>query len=86
MLARRYQGASTIDPNADISVVSVSPEEASFGVAEFWQNDRLIATTATVGSRTVLRFEPTPDGSPIEIGGLALQKALAQAKKVLGEF
>jgi len=64
----------------------VSPEEADYGIVELWQNRRLIAMTAVVDSRTVVRFEAAPDGAPIEIGARVLHDALAEAKQQLSEF
>ena len=72
-----------IDPYAPVSVVLVSPEEAEFGVAELWQNDRLLATTQEQDSRILLRFTPPADGETIEVGAGVLRKALDEARQRL---
>ena len=73
-----------IDPFAPVSVVVVSAEEADSGVAELWQNDRLLATTQEQDTRIVLRFAARPDGEPIEVGAGALREALEEARRQLG--
>jgi hypothetical protein len=75
-----------MDPFAPISVVVVSPEEADVGVAELWQNDRVIATTQEQeqDSRIVLRFTPPADGQTVEVGAALLREALEEARQRLG--
>ena len=46
----------------DIHVNVVSAEEASFGVAEFWSGDRMIAFTRIEDGDLALRIEPGVDG------------------------
>lgn len=74
-----------IDPFAPVSVVMVSPEEADFGAAELWQNDRLLATTQEQeeDSRILLRFTPPADGETIVVGAGVLREALDEARRRL---
>jgi hypothetical protein len=72
-----------IDPFAPVSVVMVSPEEAEFGAAELWQNDRLLATTLEQDSRILLRFAPPADGGTIAVGAGVLREALDEARRRL---
>ncbi len=72
-----------IDPFAPVSVVLVSPEEADVGVAELWQNDRLLATTHEQDSRILLRFTPSADGETIAVGAGVLREALDEARRRL---
>jgi hypothetical protein len=74
-----------IDPFAPVSVVVVSPEEADVGVAELWQNSRLIATTREQDSRIILSFTPSADGETIEVGAAVLREALEEARRRLAE-
>jgi hypothetical protein len=72
-----------IDPFAPVSVVVVSPEEADFGVAELWQNDRLLATTQEQDSRILLRFSHPADGETVVVGAAVLREALDEARRRL---
>ena len=74
-----------IDPFAPISVVVVSTEEADAGVAELWQNDRLLATTHEQDSRIVLTFAAPADGAKVAVGALLLGEALAEARQRLAD-
>jgi hypothetical protein len=65
----------------DIRVIVVSPEEASFGVAEFWSGDRLIGFTRMEESELTLRITPSSDD--IVLGTRALAEALAEASRLL---
>jgi hypothetical protein len=74
-----------MDRFAPISVVVVSAEAADYGVAELWQDDRLLATTQEEqDSRIVLRFTPPTAGETIEVGAGVLREALEEARKRLG--
>jgi hypothetical protein len=68
----------------DIHVIVVSPEEASFGVAEFWSADRLIGITHIEDGELTLRIEPSPDD--VVLGARALTHALAEAKRLLALY
>jgi len=72
-----------IDPFAPVSVVVVSPEEADSGVAELWQNGRVLATTQEQDSRILLRFTPPADGETIVVGAGVLREALEEARQRL---
>ena len=65
----------------DIQVTVVSPEEASFGVAEFWSRNRLIGFTRLEETELTLRIVPSRDD--VVLGTLALAKALAEANRLL---
>ena len=75
-----------IDPFAPVSVVVVSTEEAEAGVAELWQNGRLLGTTQEQDSRILLRFTPPAQGDTIEVGALVLREALEEARQRLGDL
>jgi hypothetical protein len=68
----------------DIHVIVVSPEEASFGVAEFWSGDRLIGFTRIEDGELTLRIEPSPDD--VVLGARALAEALAEADRLLALY
>jgi hypothetical protein len=80
---RTTQDVIAIDPFAPVSVVVVSPEEADSGVAELWQNDRVLATTQEQDSRILLRFTPPADGETIVVGAGVLREALDEARQRL---
>ena len=67
----------------EIRVSSVSPEEASYGVAELWAGGELIAYTHFDDGDLLLRVEPRRDGAPVEIGVHSLVVALAEANELL---
>jgi hypothetical protein len=68
----------------DIDVIVVSPEEASFGVAEFWSGDREIAFTRMEDGELALRIGPSPDD--MVLGAHALARALAKANDLLARY
>jgi hypothetical protein len=68
----------------DIHVIVVSPEEASFGVAEFWSDDRLIGVTCIEDGELTLRIGPSPDD--VVVGAHALAEALAEANRLLALY
>ena len=63
----------------EIRVSTVSPEEASYGVAEFWAGGELIAYTHFDDGDLMLRIEPRRDGAPVVVGAHSLAAALAEA-------
>ena len=65
----------------DIHVTVVSPEEASFGVAEFWSGNRLIGLKRLEDSERTLRIVPSSDD--VVLGTRALAEALAEANRLL---
>lgn len=67
----------------EIKVESVSPEEASYGVAELWAGNVLIAYTLYEDGDLMLRIEPRHDGGPRVIGVRGLTDALAEVHRVL---
>ena len=68
----------------DIHVIVVSPEEASFGVAEFWSGHRLIGFTRMEQSELTLRITPSSDD--VVLGTRALAEALAEANRLLALY
>jgi hypothetical protein len=68
----------------DIHVNVVSAEEASFGVAEFWSGDRMIAFTRIEDGDLALRIEAGADG--VALGAHALAEALAEANRLLALY
>jgi hypothetical protein len=68
----------------DIHVIVVSPEEASFGVAEFWSGDRQIGVTCIEDGELTLRIGPSHDD--LVLGTQALAEALAEANRLLGLY
>jgi hypothetical protein len=67
-----------------IDVLVVSPEEASFGVAEFWNGDRLVGFTRIEDGELALRISPSPDD--VVLGARALAGALAEANRLLAAY
>jgi hypothetical protein len=65
----------------DIDVLVVSPEEASFGVAEFWAGDREIGFTRIEDGELALRIGPSRDDVVLDTRALAA--ALAEANRLL---
>jgi hypothetical protein len=65
----------------EIHVIVVSPEEASFGVAEFWSGGRQIAFTRIDDGELTLRIGPSRDD--LVLGARALTEALAEAERLL---
>lgn len=68
----------------NIHVIVVSPEEASFGVAEFWSGNRLIGFTRMEESELALRITPSADD--VVLGTRALAEALAEANRLLARY
>jgi len=68
----------------DIRVVVVSPEEASFGVAEFWSGGRLLGVTCLEDGELTLRIGRSTDD--VVLGAQALTKALAEADRLLALY
>jgi hypothetical protein len=68
----------------DIHVIVVSPEEASFGVAEFWSDHRLIGFTRMEQSELTLRI--TPSSHDVVLSTRALAEALAEANRLLAVY
>jgi hypothetical protein len=67
----------------EIHVTTVSPEEASFGVAELWSGGQMIAYTLLDDGDLMLRIEPPRDGGPVMLGVHGLTDALAEANRLL---
>lgn len=67
----------------EIYVRVVSPEAASFGVAELWSADRLIGFTRFNDGDLMLRIEPGADGAAVELGAQRLADAIAEANRLL---
>jgi hypothetical protein len=67
----------------EIRVSTVSPEEASYGVAELWAGGELIAYTHLDDGDLMLRIDPRPDGAAVEVGAHSLATALAEADRLL---
>ena len=67
----------------EIDVETVSPEEASYGVAELWTGGQLIAYTHFDDGDLMLRIEPRDDGSPVVLGVRGLTDALAEVNRLL---
>jgi hypothetical protein len=65
----------------DIDVLVVSPEEASFGVAEFWSGDRQIGFTRIEDGELALRIGPSHDDVVLDTRALAA--AIAEANRLL---
>jgi hypothetical protein len=66
-----------------IKVESLSAEEASYGVAELWTKDAMIAYTLYEDGDLVLRIEPNRDGGQVVIGVPELTAALAEVDRLL---
>jgi len=68
----------------DIHVIVVSPEEASFGVTEFWSGDRQIGVTCIEDGELTLRIGPSHDD--VVLGTQALAEALGEANRLLALY
>ena len=68
----------------NINVTVVSPEKASFGVAEFWSGPRLIGFTRLEESELTLRIGPSRDD--VVLGTRSLAEALAEANRLLALY
>jgi hypothetical protein len=64
-----------------IDVIVVSPEEASFGVAEFWAGERQIGFTVIDDGELTLRIGRSPED--VVVAAHALAEALAEANRLL---
>ena len=67
----------------EVHVSVVSPEEAAYGVAEFWSGGRLIGYTHFDDGDLMLRIEPRRDGAAVVLGAHGLADALAEANRLL---
>jgi hypothetical protein len=70
----------------EVHVSVVSPEEASYGVAELWSGGRLIGFTHRDEGDLLLRIEPRDDGTAVVIGAHGLAEALAEADRLLASY
>jgi len=68
----------------DIHVIVVSPEEASFGVAEFWSGKHLIGFTRIEDGELALRIGPS--SADVVLGTRALAEALVEANRLLALY
>jgi hypothetical protein len=68
----------------NINVIVVSPEEASFGVAEFWSGDRQIGFTRIEDGELALRIGHSRDD--VVVGAHALAEAIAEANRLLALY
>ena len=68
----------------DINVIVVSPEEASFGFAEFWSGARQISFTRIEDGELALRIGPSSDDTVL--GAHALAGALEEANRLLARY
>lgn len=70
----------------EIEVRTVSPEEASEGIAELWVGGRMIAYTHIEDGDLMLRIEPRDDGAPVVLGVHGLTEALAEVDRLLALY
>lgn len=70
----------------EITVRVVSPEEAEYGVAEFWLGEELFGFTRLEEGELLLRIEPRNDGAAVLVNAHSLADALAQAKALLQSY
>jgi hypothetical protein len=70
-------------PMHEINVSVVSAEEVQSGVAEFWSDGRMIASTELADGDLMLRIEPRRDGTAVLVGAHGLATALAEANQLL---
>lgn len=68
----------------EIQVIVVSPEEASFGVAEFWLDNRQIGVTCLEDGELTLRIGRSSDDVVLHVH--ALTKALGEADRLLAIY
>jgi hypothetical protein len=66
-----------------IRVESVSAEEASYGVAELWCEDAMVAYTVYEDGDLTLRIQPRADGGQVILGVHELTAALAEVDRLL---
>jgi hypothetical protein len=67
----------------ELNVSVVSPEEAEYGIAEFWMGDRLFGFTRVEEGELVLRIQPASDGNAVVVNAHSLREALTRAKDLL---
>ena len=70
----------------EINVTVVSPEEATYGTAEFWSGGRLIGFTRFEDGDLMLRMEPGRDGAAVAVGAHDLVGAIAEANRLLALY
>jgi hypothetical protein len=70
----------------EITVRVVSPEEADYGVAEFWLGDDLFGFTRLEDGELLLNIESRKDGAAVLVDAHSLAQALAQAKALLESY
>lgn len=70
----------------EIHVRVVSPEEASFGVAELWSAGRLLGFTRFDDGDLTLRIEPGDDGAAVVVSARRLVDAIAEANRLLQAY
>jgi len=70
----------------EIHVTVVSPEEASYGTAEFWSGGRMIGFTHLEDGDLMFRIEPRQDGAPVVVGAHSLADAIAEANRLLALY
>ena len=70
----------------EIEVRSVSPEEASDGIAELWAGGELVAFTHLEDGDLMLRIGPRHDGAPVVVGVHGLTEALAELDRLLALY
>ncbi len=70
----------------EITVRVVSPEEADYGVAEFWIGAEMVGFTYLAEGELLLSIQPRNDGSAVLVNARSLADALAQAKTKLESY
>ena len=65
----------------EIHVTVVSPEEATYGTAEFWSDGRMIGFTHLDDGDLMLRIEPD-----VVVGARSLAVAIAEANRLLARY
>jgi hypothetical protein len=70
----------------EIHVTVVSPEEASYGTAEFWSGGRMIGFTRLEDGDLMLRMEPCHAGADVVVGVHSLAAAIAEANRLLALY
>jgi hypothetical protein len=70
----------------EIRVTVVSPEEASYGTAEFWSGGRMIGFTRLEDGDLTFRMEPRRDGAAVVVGAQSLAAAIAEANRLLALY
>lgn len=70
----------------EINVMVVSPEEASYGTAEFWSGGRLIGFTRLEDGDLMLRIDAGRDGAGVVVGAHSLAEAISEANRLLALY